>query len=716
MRLKVLAAVLFAVCGAMPQSAQALPLSSGASHVAAPRQNARAKLQRPGQTASSQLFIDATHVGSPLLLDKGWRVGVTSNPAAASAGFDDSAWSTRDAKAVIEDVSEKDEENAGPDAASGNPSSASSPPHAASHRRYVWFRLHIQLAPNHAPLALLVELPISHSTAVSVGSEQASAEVFANGKPIQPEGPHGATPQHYQQISRIYDLQAPPSETSLVLAVRTIYVPFGYSAYTGFFASRSFYLGNRGDLERRLDLWSDRTLFERIPRLVYSALLVVLAVFLFALYFAQKGHTEYLWLALHELAGAPIGFIEFAGSTARLDSIWYVALVLQLIAVSAYLFFEFLVAFLALKRRWYIAWLRYTASVLLLIAPTLLLVGLSDVVGVLLAAVFLFGLLWMLGWSLFVFITLIAASLKRNFEAGLLLIPLILNVVGLVEPVAASVVTDDAGRTYNSPLTFQAGPIPIHFTAIADFAGILAIVLIIFFRFLRIHRERERVSSELEAARSVQELLIPREKPSTPGFEVESVYNPASEVGGDFFHVQTVGFDGMLVVIGDVAGKGLKAAMNVSLLIGALRRIEQRSPAAILATLNGVLSGAESLTTCQAIWFGANGEMVVANAGHLPPYLNSQEIALPGNLPLGVLANIQYEESRFYLHPGDRVLLLSDGVVEARQPSGELFGFDRLRRFSQQSAFYIAEAARAFGQQDDITVLTIRREVEALAA
>jgi len=240
-------------------------------------------------------------------------------------------------------------------------------------------------------------------------------------------------------------------------------------------------------------------------------------------------------------------------------------------------------------------------------------------------------------------------------------------------------------------------------------------VLIIFGRFLRIHRDQERATNELAAARSVQELLITQEKLVTPGFEVDSIYSPANEVGGDFFHVQTA-LGGMLVVIGDVAGKGLKAAMNVSMIMGALRRTEERSPAKILDSLNRVLVGTQSFTTCQTLWFGTNGEVIVANAGHLPPYLNSQEISLPGGLPLGVLANIEYEEARFYLHPGDRMLLLSDGVVEARQPSGELFGFDRLRNFSQQSAFYLAEAAKAFGQQDDITVLTVRREAQAMAA
>jgi serine phosphatase RsbU (regulator of sigma subunit) len=106
----------------------------------------------------------------------------------------------------------------------------------------------------------------------------------------------------------------------------------------------------------------------------------------------------------------------------------------------------------------------------------------------------------------------------------------------------------------------------------------------------------------------------------------------------------------------------------------------------------------------------------LANAGHLPPYLNSQEVSLPGGLPLGVLPDANYQEVRLYLHPGDRILLMSDGVVEARQPSGELFGFDRVHNLSNQSAFYIADAAKEFGQDDDITVLTVRRLAQAMAA
>jgi len=462
-------------------------------------------------------------------------------------------------------------------------------------------------------------------------------------------------------------------------------------------------------------LWTAHSLFERLPRLVDSILLMVLAFFLLALYFAQKGHIEYLLLALHELLQAPIGFVELAGSSARLDSLWYAATVLQLVLVSAYLYFEFLIAFLSLRRRWTSQWLRYTAPILAAVGPALLMVGHSKAIGVVLAIVLVGSLLWILGWFLFIFITLAAAALRRNFEAGLLLIPLVLSLVGLIEPVLTAGMTDWSGHPFISPLTILAGPIPIHFASIADFTGVFVIVLIIFVRFLRIHREQERASSELVAARSVQELMIPQEKLETPGFEVDSVYNPATEVGGDFFHVQPAAGGGLLVVIGDVTGKGLKAAMNVSMLMGALRRTPERSPAKILESLNRVLTGSESFTTCQAAWFGANGELVLANAGHLSPYLNSQEVVLPGALPLGVLPEINYKETSLFLHPGDRVLFYSDGVVEARGPSGELFGFNRVHNLSNQSAFYVAEAAKDFGQEDDITVLTVRRLAQAAA-
>jgi sigma-B regulation protein RsbU (phosphoserine phosphatase) len=712
LRFRVLAAVWFAVCGAMPLLAQApTPAPSAAAPV---RPHGRAKTAPPAPSAPQAIF-DATSLGSPLQLQSDWHVGITSDPAASSPSFDDSNWAIRNAQAFMSDVPDNEDEGSAP-AAQSESGSTANPATKAGSQRYAWFRLHIKLAPNHGPVALLIELPVSTNTSFGLGSTGPSPDIYANGRHIQPEGPHGDAPQHYQLISRIYNLNVPPNQTSLTLVVRIYYTAFGYGAYTTFFANRTFYLGNPGDLARELNLWSNRSLFERLPRLIYSVLLAILAIFLFALYLAQKGRTEYLWLALHELVQAPLGFIELAGSSARLDTLWYAALVLELILVSAYLFFEFLVIFLSLPRPWYTRWLRYTAPALAAVGPALLLVGHSTTVAILLVSVLIMSGVWMLSWAIFVFITLFAAAVRRNLEAGLWLIPLILSVIGFIEPIVTSVISDETGAVYRSRLTIDAGPIPIHMSSVGDFAGIFVILLIIYLRFMHIYRDQEHAASELAAARSVQELLIPREKIATPGFEVDSVYCPANEVGGDFFHLQSAGLDGMLVVIGDVAGKGLKAAMNVSLLMGALRRTREHSPAKILESLNGVLTGTESFTTCQAIWLASNGEMVIANAGHLSPYLNSQEINLPGALPLGVLPQVSYEEERFYLHPGDRILLLSDGVVEARKPSGELFGFDRVRYLSNQSAFYLADAAKAFGQEDDITVLTVRRQVQVLAA
>jgi phosphoserine phosphatase RsbU/P len=654
--------------------------------------------------------VDATQLGAPVMLNKGWRVGITADPAAGNADFDDTHWAVREAKSSIADVSDEDhrEADAEDQKAQGAESDAKTP--SGHSRPWVWFRLHVKLAEQHGPVALLIELPVSQNATLSPSSGTPGLDVFANGRQVFPDGPHGNETYKYDEISRLYKLEIPANQTDVTLAVRTLYVPNGYSAYTYFFSKRIFRLGNPDDLQQVWNVWFLHSVMERLPRLVNAILFAVLALFLLALYFTQRGHVEYLWLALHELLQAPVGFIDLAGSQARVDRYWYAALVLQLVALSAYIYFEFLISFLNLKKRWYIRLLRWTAPVLAGIGPTVLMLGnrgWAEVSAI--VVVTLFSLLWMAGWMIFTFTTLLAATLKRNFEAGLLLIPLLLTIVGIVEPILTGGMSDTMGRVYHSPLTIQAGPVPIHFASIADFVGLLSIVLIIFVRFLRIQHDRERAQSELAAARNVQELMIPQEKVATPGYELDSVYTPATEVGGDFFFVEPGPDGGLLVVIGDVAGHGLKAAMNVSMLIGALRRIPERRPSKILEALNGVVEGNESLTTCQVMWFGPKGELAIASAGHLPPYLNSQEVALPGGLPLGALPGNLYDEVQLYLHPGDRLLLMSDGVVEARKATGELFGFDRVHNLSNQSAFYIADAAKEFGQEDDITVLTVKR-------
>jgi len=204
--------------------------------------------------------------------------------------------------------------------------------------------------------------------------------------------------------------------------------------------------------------------------------------------------------------------------------------------------------------------------------------------------------------------------------------------------------------------------------------------------------------------------MLPASSASTPGFRLESVYLPASEVGGDFFQVLPADDGSLLIVVGDVSGKGLKAAMTVSAIVGALRGCAVRTPADVLSYLNRALHGQMAgFFTCCAALISADGKLTIANAGHLSPYLNGEELAVDSGLPLGITNGTAYAVKTWTLDAGDRLTFVSDGVAEARNASGELYGFARTKSISGQSAETIARTAQSFGQEDDITVLSLTR-------
>ena len=185
---------------------------------------------------------------------------------------------------------------------------------------------------------------------------------------------------------------------------------------------------------------------------------------------------------------------------------------------------------------------------------------------------------------------------------------------------------------------------------------------------------------------------------------------PASEVGGDFFQVLPADDGSLLIVVGDVSGKGLKAAMTVSAIVGALRNEKERQPGKVLRNLNRVLLGEVSgFATCAAVLISADGGMTLANAGHPSPYCNGKEVATPNGLPLGIVADCSYEETHYMLAPGDRLTFLSDGVVEAANEDRELYGFERAAALTTRPAAEIADAAQRWGQEDDITVVSVTR-------
>lgn len=264
--------------------------------------------------------------------------------------------------------------------------------------------------------------------------------------------------------------------------------------------------------------------------------------------------------------------------------------------------------------------------------------------------------------------------------------------------------------TMTQPLFTLAG-VEVSMQAILNLLLVCAIVYAVYRYMVEQGARQMTLEHEFRNARAVQQVLIPDELPSVPGFNVNSVYKPYGEVGGDFFQILAAKNGGILAVIGDVSGKGMPAAMTVSLLVGTLRTLAHytQSPAEILTAMNQRLLGRSQggFTTCLVLRSDLDGVLTVANAGHIAPYLAGEELPLESGLPLGLSEETIYVESVFRIAPGEQLTLLTDGVVEAREKTGTLFGFERTAALSTQPAGAIAAAAQAFGQDDDITVLSL---------
>jgi hypothetical protein len=269
------------------------------------------------------------------------------------------------------------------------------------------------------------------------------------------------------------------------------------------------------------------------------------------------------------------------------------------------------------------------------------------------------------------------------------------------------------------PMEFQLGAVDFDLRPVAWVLFAIVMLIAMTFRLRRIQDRNREVEQEMAAARGVQQILIPDQFPTIPGLRIESAYLPAKEVGGDFLQIVLMPNSAdpdrpsAFIVLGDVSGKGLKAAMTVSLIVGTLRASAKHctGPAELLGEINRSLIGrSDGFATCLALAVKSAGKFTLANAGHPNPYLNGDEVKTEANLPLGIDADVHYSEITFELDPDQLFTLVTDGVVEATGPDGELYGFERTRAISRQPANAIADAARQFGQEDDITVLTLTRE------
>ena len=204
-------------------------------------------------------------------------------------------------------------------------------------------------------------------------------------------------------------------------------------------------------------------------------------------------------------------------------------------------------------------------------------------------------------------------------------------------------------------------------------------------------RERERVEQELQVARSIQQASLPKQVPDVEGWQITPYYKPAREVGGDFYDFLELK-DGQLgLVVGDATGKGVPAALVMASARSMLRAVAQASdysPGDVLGRANDSLVidiPPNMFVTCfYAILDPDSGHLRYANAGHELPYLHrnggdaAEELRVRG-MPLGLMPEMGYEEKQTILEAGDSALFYTDGLVEAHDPKGEMFGLPRLR-------------------------------------
>ena len=318
-------------------------------------------------------------------------------------------------------------------------------------------------------------------------------------------------------------------------------------------------------------------------------------------------------------------------------------------------------------------------------------------------------------------LVLVAFALRKGLDSARWLVAVFATLSVLIRQLRVAV---SQGRrfthwTFDQKITaplFKVNGNSFDLITIATTCLLLAIIYAVY-RYMQETLQRQgALERELHSAQELQQVLIPEALPSLVGYSVTSAYRPAEEVGGDFFQViARKAQDATLVVLGDVSGKGLRAAMTVSLIVGTLRTLAEFTPqpAAMLEGLNRRLHGRlyGGFATCLVAMLHADGRCILASAGHPSPFLNQRELELPGTLPLGLLGDANYEEITLQLEPGDHLLMYTDGLLEARTAKGELFSFERLQALiaGQPSAEQALQAAQQFGQQDDITVLTLTR-------
>ena len=625
--------------------------------------------------ARAQSF-DATTLRQPTELGVTWLVQPGDDPAYARTDFDDSQWTAVDTNLSLKHYFPN------------------------NHPNVVWYRLHVKVAPSQTGLAL-EEFNLT-----------SAFEIYVNGKKLIEDG--SVTPYRpYTFAARI--VKRIPNEAiatgSVVIAMR-MYVSGSewISSYPGYFPY-NLVIGQETALSDHIWL---TTIGDNLLEWFFQFAGIGLGIIALTLFAAQPRQREYLWIFLLCLFTALHAPFQFYLLFHNLPS-W-----------AAYIngFFNLIV--LVFEALMFVAFLRTKPKLWLQIALVLSAFGIffgswqtasgnGSQIGVLISVTpqlaLVAGILPVL---------LIVHWRRGNQEAGILLVPALVSclatyvqlgifVLGMIPALGAA-----AFQFQKAVFNWTVGPFTVNANSLDGCLFELSLAVILVLRTVRVAHQQAHLETEMAAAREVQQIMLPEPIERVQGFAIEGAYEPAQEVGGDFFQILPAQEGSLLVVIGDVAGKGMPAAMLVSVLVGAIRGVAEYTsdPAELLANLNQRLVGRVSggFSTAQAARIFADGSVMIANAGHLPPYLDGKEVDVPGALPLGAKSGTRYEIVRFQLPRGSRLTFYSDGIVEAQNAKGELFGFDRSRELAMEPVAAIVEAAKKFGQQDDMTVVAITRD------
>jgi len=642
-----------------------------------------------GISAGRAQTADVTHWTSGYsMIDQAWRFHAGDDPQWAMPGFDDSQWSLFQI--------DRSWAKQGYRAYSG----------------YAWYRIQLRLPANGPPLALLLYPPAS------------SVEVYVDGRLAATIGRMRPAPQ-WRMLSAVPQVVLLPhlgGTRTAEVAMRVWESPLAASS-AGAGSARLPLVGSADAIRELHALAFNRLLIQQLPGVLPLVVSTVIGLFTLALFLIRLRAREYLWGALWLLSGPA----QFALDMLRQSQQWPMSpsvLALETIRALGLVFWLLLIwRFVGSGNDWKLK-IGLSAIALLPIAVVLVMMGAIPVAGD-----YIFSLAVSLALGILILVHLLQLALRGRRDAQIFLAPFLLfTAMGAVDDLRGALyflgIITPVNAKSESIALYQSAAFTVTGQQFFSLLSYLALAVVLILRFARSAREEQRLATELQSARQLQSHLVPAALAPTAHLRFDAAYCAASEVGGDFYQVFPAEDGSALVAIGDVSGKGLRAAMFATLVVGALRSLARLElpPSQILSRLNEQLAEPETarFVTCMVLRISNDGHIAIANAGHLPPYRNGREIEIDSGLPLGISLDAGYAENELDLAPGDTLTLLSDGVVEAQDGNGELFGFERTCAISTQPAAAIAEAAQIFGQQDDITVLRIgfvaAPELEAHAA